>query len=322
MTPASPPLRIAVVGAGHHCRTFHLPALRQFVGLHPSVLRLVSLVDPDQPMAIATAASFGFECAHASLEEMLTAARPDACLAITPVAFNAEVAVNLAAKGLPILMEKPLGATIAEARRVVADLSARHARVMVSMNRRFDPFLRDALKWIAARPIRRIKAVMSRVQRTEPEFVEHTGLHVVDVVCSIGGAVTSCTTGRHAPGDGYQAQLAFANGATASIALHPRAQTQSEYLEICGDDFRVEIRSAEFDLGQWRAWSGDRLAKEEARLASTPLFVANGTYAETEAFVRGVRSGGAFSPTPAEVLSAAEICHQLAGSVAARPPSP
>jgi predicted dehydrogenase len=323
-SPIPPPLRIAVIGAGHHSRTFHLPALAHFVRLHPGAAKLTGFVDPDLSAARVAATSFGFESAHATPEEMMSRAKPDACFVITPVAVNARVALQMAREGLPILMEKPLGATIAEARQLVKDLTAIDARAMVSMNRRFDPFLRAALAWIGPKPILHLKATMTRPARTEPEFVEHTGLHVVDAVCSIGGEVTSRITRRKPSGggDSYQADLAFAGGMTASINLQPIAGVQSESIELSGDGFRVEVRSAEFDRGGWRAWSGDRLDKEELLSPGAPLFVANGTYAETEAFIHTARTGGKFSPAPADVLPAMEICHLMATTQPTPPVSP
>jgi predicted dehydrogenase len=183
---------------------------------------------------------------------------------------------------------------------------------MVSMNRRFDPGLRAALDWIGTAPVRHIGAVMAREARTEPEFVGHTGLHVVDLVRSIGGEIAVCETRWHNHGgNGFQARLGFAGGATGLIDLMPTAGANAEFLEIHGDDFRVEIRSADFDRGGWRAWRQGRLEQDETLPRSTPAFRANGTLAETEAFIRALQRGGPFSPTPADVLPAMEICHQM-----------
>jgi predicted dehydrogenase len=155
---------------------------------------------------------------------------------------------------------------------------------------------------------------MARVARTEPQFIEHTGLHVVDVVRSIGGEVLSCEVRRPDRGSGkwFQASIAFASGATGVVDLMPTAGITSESLKISGEDFRVEIRSAEFDRGGWRAWDGKRLQIDEALPRSVPMFVANGTVAETGSFIDALSTGTEVHPTPSEVLPAMEICHQLA----------
>lgn len=312
-TPSRPPLRLAVVGAGYHSRTFHLPALAHFQRQHPGRIALSALVEPNVATAAAVAAEFGFAATHRSIDDLLVQDRPDACLAITPVALNAAIATRLAREGLPLLVEKPLGATIAEARRLVADLAALRARAMVSVNRRFDPLLRAALEWIGARPILQIRALMARHARTEPEFVEHTGLHVVDAVRFVGGEVAAAEMRRQRTegSDWFQAGLTFASGATGLVDLMPAAGTKSEVLKLLGSGWRVEIRAAEHDRGGWRAWTDGRLVRDEIVPPGTPLFIANGTYAETEAFLHALETGAAFAPTPADILPSMELCHRL-----------
>lgn len=273
---------------------------------------LAAVADLDLACAQQAAVDHGFATAYADGKEMVTRESPDACLALTPVQLNASTAFDLARRGVPALMEKPPGAHISEGRSLVTELARLRTPVMVSMNRRFDPLLRAALNWIGARPIREVKAVMTRVGRTEPQFVEHTGLHVVDAVCSIGGEVVGCKTRRLGPsGDWFQASLTFASGATALIDLRPKAEVVGESLSMIGDNFRVEVRSAEFDRGSWQAWSDGKLLQDVSLPRSTPHYIANGTLAETEAFIEALLARQKFHPTPADVLPAMEICHLL-----------
>lgn len=289
-----------------------MPALAHYQRMHPDTIVLAAIADLDLASAQKAAADFGFAAAYRDGNDMVAREKPDACLALTPVELNATAAIELARSGVPVLMEKPPGAQISEGRSLVTELAKLNTPVMVSMNRRFDPLLRAALNWIGARPIREVKAAMTRVGRTEPQFVEHTGLHVVDVVLSIGGEVTACETRRlGAGGARFQASLTFANAATALIDLQPRADAIGELLCLIGDDFRVEVRSAEFDRGSWQAWVDGRPLPEVNLPHATPGFVANGTLAETEAFMDALRGRGGFHPTPADVLPAMEICHLL-----------
>lgn len=308
-----PPIRLAILGAGDHSRRFHLPALAHYRGLHPDTIELTALVEPNLSTATNVAAEFGFARVFGNVEELLAAVTPDACLVLTPAALNASLAVRLARHRLPLLIEKPPGANIAEARQLVADVAALNAKMMVSMNRRFDPLLRAALTWIDTRPINEVKATMARLARTEPEFVAHTGLHIVDVVRAIGGTVTSCQARREPTRNGnwFQATLGFSTGATGLIDLMPTAGITSESVRIAGPDYRVEIRSAEFDRGGWRAWQNRRLVVDETLPPTTPRFIANGTFAETEAFITALTTGQNFSPTPADVLPSMELCQLI-----------
>jgi predicted dehydrogenase len=302
-----------VIGAGHHSRTHHLPALAQFRRLQPDAVALAAIADVDLAVAHEAKAVFGFASAYTDMEEMLAREKPDAALALTPTELNASTTIHLARHGLPVLMEKPLGVTIDEARRLVTTLHDLNAHVMVSMNRRFDPFLRAALKWIGPRPIRHVKATMARHSRLESHFVEHTGLHVVDIVRAIAGDVSSCDALRQKSpaGDWFEARLAFANGATGLVELKPKAGTTSEALEISGEGFRVEVCSAEFDRGGWRAWQNGLLESEEWLAPGTSMHFANGTLAETEAFFRSLLTEEPFRPAPADVLPSMELCHVI-----------
>jgi predicted dehydrogenase len=58
-----------------------------------------------------------------------------------------EIAARMIRAAIPLLMEKPPGATPDEAREIVELVKGTGAWVMVSMNRRFDPALRAALDW-------------------------------------------------------------------------------------------------------------------------------------------------------------------------------
>jgi len=314
MSASSKPIRIAVIGAGHHSRTFHLPALAHYRHLHPNVVTLAGLADPDVGATAAAAGKFGFESFFATTEEMLEKARPHACLALTPATLNAGTTLHLAQRGLPVLMEKPLGATIEEARLLVASLRGLNARVMVSMNRRFDPLLRDALAWIGSRPIHSIQASMTRRARVEPEFVEHTGVHVVDVARMIGGEVKTCSAlRREVAGIGwFEARLSFASGATGIVELMPTFGSSGESLEIAGPNYRCKVRSREFDCGDWRAWVDGRLVAGESIPPTRPVFIANGALAETDAFVQALRGDRTFSPAPDDVLPSMELCHTIA----------
>lgn len=277
---------------------------------------LGGIADPNLDTANAAAAQFGLAGAYATVEQMLAAEQPDACLVLTPVSLNASMAIEVSRHGIPLLMEKPLGATIEEARALVAALRASDARVMVSMNRRFAPLLRSAIDWIGTRRLHAVHATMARHRRTEAEFVEHTGLHLVDAVRTIAGDVSSCSALRYegTSTPWFQARLAFASGAAGLINLIPDTGGNAESLQLYGEDFSVEIRSAEFDRGEWRGWAGGQLVREESLPSSTPGYIANGTLAETEAFVHALANGARFFPTPADVLPSMELCHLIAAA--------
>jgi myo-inositol 2-dehydrogenase/D-chiro-inositol 1-dehydrogenase len=307
------PLKLCVIGSGTHSLTCHLPALAHYRENHPGRIVLAGIADRIRAKASAAAEKFSIGQAYADVDEMLSREQPAACLAITPVSLNATVAAKLMRLGIPLLMEKPLGATIAEAREVVRMVAETKARVMVSMNRRFDPQVRSAHAWIDGREVQYLRATMARYNRDEERFIEETGVHIVDVIRMIMGEVRSWSTRRHVAGGSHwlQLHLEFAKGGYGLVDLLPTTGSNLEVLEIFGADFSVEIRSAIHDRG-WRAWSAGKLVREDRTTAGVPEFISNGTYAETEAFIGNLLAQETLQPTPEDVLPAMEICHSTA----------
>ena len=124
-------LRLGIVGCGAVVEHFHLPATR----LTPSV-EATALVDRDADRACALADDFGV--AHAFEDAAaLTPDLVDGVLIATPPASHAPIALDLLARGLPVLCEKPLADDPADAARMVA--AARDAGVMLATahSRRF-----------------------------------------------------------------------------------------------------------------------------------------------------------------------------------------
>jgi predicted dehydrogenase len=308
-------LKVCIIGAGHHGLRCHLPALTYYREQHPHRLILAGIMDKDEGRAVTAAKKFGIERAYQDLDQMLEVEKPDACLALTPVAVNARTAVGLMRRGIPALIEKPLGASIEEAVEVVQAAATTNARVMVSMNRRFDPHIQSALAWVGTRKLHYLRATMARHNRREDRFLEDTGVHVVDVIRMIAGDVASWSNHRErvAGNQWTQLHLEFVNGARGLLDFLPTAGINAEVIELFGGDFSVEIRSGERDHS-WRAWSEGRLVREEITDPGILEFIANGSYAENEAFIEKVLTHAPLSPTPAEVLPAMEICHFLRGA--------
>ena len=201
-------IRIGVLGAGRHSRREHLPALALYAQRYPAAIDLAVLCDRD----VNVAREYGFARHCDSLDRLLDL-RPDAIVAVTPVDATADLAVRILGTGIPLLLEKPLGRTLDEARRIVDAAAGRHA--MVSMNRRFDPALVALARWLAGRRIEHVRATVVRHARSPVGFSLDVGIHAVDVLRFLAGAL--------AAHDGPT--LTFASGAAGVIELRPDGGT-------------------------------------------------------------------------------------------------
>jgi len=109
---------------------------------------VVAIADPDEESLARRAEAFGIMRTFSSVEEMLSAGGIDAVDVATPLRTHAAVVEAAVRRGLPVLCQKPLGATAAEARAIAALAEAHGVRLMVHENWRFRPHYRTIRQWI------------------------------------------------------------------------------------------------------------------------------------------------------------------------------
>jgi predicted dehydrogenase len=210
-------------------------------------------------------------------------------------------------------MEKPPGATVSEAREIVDLVERTGARVMVSMNRRFDPALCAALDWAGDRPVEYVRGAIVRVDRREPEFMYGTAMHTVDAMRGIAGDVRECEA-EVRPVEGvpwYAIRFTFESGALGLLEVLPTAGCTAETYELAGAGYRAFAATGEYGSGEVRCWENGRLVVEDEPAHGLPGYARNGAYDETVAFLSALREGRAPSPSPAEVLQSVELCHSV-----------
>jgi len=131
--------RIAVAGAGTIGRA-HIAALRA----SPSC-ELAAIVDPS-PAAHAT---------FSSLEELLERDRPDGVVLATPNPLHVPQALRCIEAGVPVLLEKPIATTVADAEKVVNAAGT----VLVGHHRAHSPIMAKASEVVDSGALGRIVAV-------------------------------------------------------------------------------------------------------------------------------------------------------------------
>jgi predicted dehydrogenase len=128
---AARPLRVGVVGVGvmgsNHARVL--------AGL--SGVSLAGVADPDRNQAELVARALGCP-AFASVDELLDA-RPDAVTIAAPTDLHHQVALQCMARGVHVLVEKPIASTVEEGREIVAAARRAGVTLMVGHVERFNP---------------------------------------------------------------------------------------------------------------------------------------------------------------------------------------
>src|SRR5580700_1446770 len=129
------PFGIGLVGAGRMGRT-HLRALAG-----SDLVRVTAIAEPSAA-ARAEVAAPGVSV-HESVKEMLDQAELDGVLIAAPTDQHGAVIAEVAARGLPILCEKPCGLTAAAAQASAQVAALAGVPLQVAYWRRFVPGLRQ-----------------------------------------------------------------------------------------------------------------------------------------------------------------------------------
>jgi myo-inositol 2-dehydrogenase / D-chiro-inositol 1-dehydrogenase len=233
-----PPFRLGLVGAGRMGR-MHLRAL---AGSDRVAVTAIA-----EPSAAARTAPGGPGIApgvtlHASPAEMVAAAAIDGVLIAAPTDQHGAIIAEVAARGLPVLCEKPCGLTAAAARESAQTAAAAGIPLQVAYWRRFVPGLRRLRDRIAAGEFGAVHLVTCYQWDEQPppaEFRAHSGgiaidmgVHEFDQLRWLTGqdigSVAAVSSGR-APGgiadvDGAQVIATLSGGGCGFVSLgrfHP-----------------------------------------------------------------------------------------------------
>jgi predicted dehydrogenase len=199
----SAPRPIVVIGAGSIVRDAHLPIYRRLN------FPVAGIFDVNPAAAREHADAFGISRVFASLDE--AAQTPEAVfdVAIPPPAI-ASVLERLP-NGAPVLIQKPMGRDLADARRILAIARARHLIAAMNFQLRFAPnmlALRDAL---SRRLLGDILDIEVRINLHTPweywaflkgvprlEILMHS-IHYLDLIRSLFGEPRGvyCRSARH-----------------------------------------------------------------------------------------------------------------------------
>lgn len=295
-------LRIAVLGAGAHSTSSHGPALAAAQQERPDEVQLAAVCDRDERKARRYAHKFGFARAYTDAAEMFGREVIDGLVAITPLERTCELGCELLRMEVPLLLEKPPGRTVSEARRLLSAAEQAGTPHMISFNRRFSPAVTRARQWLAERdeerPPNLILARMLRHARTEQQFAMGTGVHPIDTVRYLRGdrqpeEIRARRVDAERGTQIYDARMDFEGGGSAALVIDPQCGTLEETYEVLGPDYCVRINAHAcsvqiFDRGEtalhWRApgeWDS---------------FQRGGTLAETHAFIDALLQRRPFAP--------------------------
>jgi myo-inositol 2-dehydrogenase/D-chiro-inositol 1-dehydrogenase len=308
-------IRIALAGCGEHSRSSHAAPLARYAAQHSDEIELVAACDLNAEKAAEFCRSFGFTRPYSDLSQMLDVEKLDGCVCVMPMDRIVETGMLLLERRIPCVIEKPLGTSLADAEtlsRVARETQTPH---MVSVNRRFMPYINRARSWInEVGPVRYVRATQVRDSRNEPDFIWSTAIHVLDAVRYVVGEIEHFEVDRQRVESitWYVISLSFESGAVGRIEILPTAGMVEESYEFFGEDFRARITAGSGTQRSLRCWQAGKLVVEAQAFDDEPEDLRNGAYQEVEEFVRALRTGTRPHPEVDDILPSARICFAIA----------
>ena len=315
-------VKLVQIGCGEHARVAHGPSQRRLASERPELV-LAACCDVDAGRAEAFRRDFGHARSYASVTAMLDAERPDAAVVVVPIERTVEIALPLLERGLPVLLEKPPGTTVAAVDRLIA--VADRVPVQVAFNRRFAPLVQLLRRGLEqAGPLQHVHYEMARVERRDPDF-SVTAIHGLDAVRYLAAAdyAEARLRYRELPelGRGVANVLVDAvltNGATAHLAFTPVAGVLVERAaaHTHGESFFLHVPmwgGVDSPGRLWQFRKGQLVADTpgDQRGDGTALFELGGFYRETVAFLDALVAGRAPAPGLRESRQSVAIAEHI-----------
>ena len=242
-------IRLAVIGVGL-MGAKHAALVRAHADC-----TLVGLADPDparQTVADTLAVPF-----YATAAELLQRQRPAGVIVATPNAQHAPVALACLAQGVPVLIEKPVADTLAQAERIVVAARTAGVATLVGHHRRHNPLVQRTRALVRGGALGRLIGVSALWALLKPDAYfavawrrERPGggpllinlIHELDSLRFICGEVsevaahTSSAVRGLAVEDSLNLALTFASGALGTILASDAAAAPWSYEATTGEN--------------------------------------------------------------------------------------
>jgi len=208
------PRRVALIGFGAAGSFFHAP----FIASTPGLL-LTTIVTRDPARAAQARAEYpGVVIRERPADVWAASAEVDLVVVAAPNSAHVSLATEAVQAGLPVVVDKPIAVTSAEARRLVALARERNVMLTVFQNRRYDGDFQTLRRLIADGTLGEPVRFESRFERWRlvpkpgwresgaPEegggLLMDLGSHLIDQALQLFGPVASlyCELDRRRPG--------------------------------------------------------------------------------------------------------------------------
>ncbi|MCL4426245.1 MAG: Gfo/Idh/MocA family oxidoreductase [Firmicutes bacterium] len=323
---------VGILGAGGIASTYHVPAL-----LAMPEVKITAICSRTLAGALAMGEGVGANWVGTDLALMLCRPDVDAVLILTPNHTHLEMVERVAAAGKPMLLQKPMGRTAEECRKMMAAAEAARTPLVVSFMHRYLPEVQRARRYIREGLIGQVETVRIRNAPGTTSTIRDwfyrrelvgggcaldIGVHGIDLLRYLVGEVeevlsaTSRTFRTGVQANGHRVQPDNEDFALATyrltggvIAIHEmswshRSPVDRFSMEIYGSEGSLVLRSA---LGPLAVFS-PRLGPDwfVPRLTEPPVGIA-----QHRAFLAAIQPGATVEPSGRDGLKAVEVVELL-----------
>lgn len=280
-------VRVAVIGVGHLGR-HHARILSGLDGAE-----LVGVVDVIAERASEVAASGGARAFSNSLD-LLDAV--DAVTIATPTELHRDVALPFLERGIPVLVEKPMARSLAEADEMIAAARASGAVLAAGHTERFNPAVTAVLPLVTAPRFIEVHRLGVFPERSlDIDVIFDLMIHDLDIilamvkseVASIEAVGVPVLTPRY---DIANARLRFASGCIANVTASRISRDRVRKIRFFQPDSYMSIDYAAQEVEGWRLVRRDG-ARPSIEGGPIPVARDEPLRRELADFVRAARDG-------------------------------
>lgn len=322
----SGPLRWGLIGIGDIVTTTIAPAMEALENCE-----IVAVTSREQTRADAFADRFGARLATTDYASMLADPDVDAVFIATPNDQHARQVIGAAAAGIPVLCDKPLATSVADARTAVD--ACREAGVVLGVNfhNRALPWVQEVRTLVAEGRLGRVETISAEVGsgprtytnwRAEPAVaglgsVYNVGVHVIDFIGWILGARPVEAMAMFDTHDGVEMQalalLRYDNGTLLHLDCNERSTTPRNDVVIHGTGGRIVAHDLTRSRvpGTLEVTIGDTTTQTHQPAPAAHRLTV-------EAFADAVLAGRSPSPSGDDGLESMLVCDAIARSARER----
>jgi predicted dehydrogenase len=249
----APGTRVAVIGVGHLGRHH-----ARILGALPGV-ELAAVVDTNRPRAEEIAAANGTRAVFDAREVL---GQVDAVTIAVPTEIHAGIARPFLEHGTPVLVEKPIARTLAEADAMIAAAERRGVVLAVGHTERFNPAVAAARAELTNPRFIEVHRLGTFPERSlDIDVVFDLMIHDLDIVLSLVNADVDAIeavgvpvlTGRV---DIANARVRFANGCIANLTASRISRDRVRKIRFFQPASYVSIDYAAQKVERWRLVPG------------------------------------------------------------------